>query len=404
MRISAGELSARRRQRPGRILITGATGFLGSHLAVRLLRDGNDTVWLARPGSGTTAADRVRRLLDWFGVDAGLRKNVRVVEAEITRPGLGLEPPAWAELSKGIDEIVHCASDTSFPERKRPTVELVNIEGLRHVLDLAVRGSCDFFHLLSTAYVAGRRSGVCREELVRPAAFTNVYEEIKCRAEGIADEASRKSGIRLAVYRPSIVYGDSRTGRSLLFSALYYPVRTVAFLRDVFAADIRERGGKRAAAAGVRLENDGRLYLPLRMEVENGGGLDLVPVDYFVDAFAALREESLDGGVFHIVSGRRARLADIAAYGERFLGIRGVEVCSQRDLTRRPANDLEVLFDRYIESYRPYLRDERTFAVDRARPILEKRGITCPQMDYDIFARCMAYAVACGWGARLFPT
>ncbi len=73
-----------------RILVTGATGFLGSHLAVRLLRDGNETIWLARPRAGATAAERVRRLLDWFGVDAGLRKNVRVIEGEITRPGLGL--------------------------------------------------------------------------------------------------------------------------------------------------------------------------------------------------------------------------------------------------------------------------------------------------------------------------
>ncbi len=385
------------------ILVTGATGFLGSHLAVRLLRDGFETVWLARPGSGTAAADRVRRLLDWFGVEPGLRRNVRVVEGEITRPGLGLAPEAWEDLASSVDEVIHCASDTSFLERKRSMLELVNIEGLRQVLDLAVRGSCGSFHLLSTAYVAGRRSGVCREELVSPAVFTNVYEEIKCRAEGFADAACREAGIPLSIYRPSIVYGDSRTGRSLLFNALYYPVRTFAFLRDVFAADIRERGGKRAAAAGVRLESDGRMHLPVRMEIENGGGLDLVPVDFFVDAFAALRDEARDGGLFHIVSGRRARLADIVDYGQRFLGIAGVEVCSNRDHNGGPPNDLEILVDRYIETYRPYLRDERTFAADRARPILEKRGIVCPEMDYGVFSRCMAYAVACGWGARILP-
>jgi len=385
-----------------RILITGATGFLGSHLAVRLLRDGNETIWLARPGGGTTAAERVRRHLDWFGVEPGLRKNVRVVEAEITRPGLGLAPSDLDELASGVDEIIHCASDTSFPERKRAAVELVNIEGLRNVLDLADSGRCGYFHLLSTAYVAGRRSGVCREEPVSPAAFTNVYEESKCRAEAIAGDACRRAGRRLAIFRPSIVYGDSRTGRSLLFSALYYPVRTVAFLRDVFLADIRDRGGRRAEAAGVRLESDGRLYLPLRMEVGNGGGLDLVPVDFFVDAFTALREGTPDGGIFHIVSGRQARLTDIVDYGQRFLRIRGIEVCSRRDLAAAPLNDLELLFDRYIESYRPYLRDERTFDAGRARPILEKRGIVCPDLDYEVFSRCMSFAVECGWGDRLF--
>ena len=90
-------------------------------------------------------------------------------------------------------------------------------------------------------------------------------------------------------------------------------------------------------------------------------------------------------------------------YGQRLFRIRGVEVCSKRDITGVPPNDLEVLFDRSIESYRPYLRDERTFSVDRARPVLEKRGLVCPEMNYEIFSRCMNFAVECGWGARVLP-
>jgi hypothetical protein len=44
------------------------------------------------------------------------------------------------------------------------------------------------------------------------------------------------------------------------------------------------------------------------------------------------------------------------------------------------------------------------FAVDRLRPILERKGISCPEMDYEIFSRCMNFAVDCGWGARLFSS
>jgi nucleoside-diphosphate-sugar epimerase len=403
MRITAEKLTDLRRQRSSRFLVTGGTGFLGSHIAARLLQEGYEVTWLARGDRRLAAAERVGRLLDWFGLDAHARKNPRVVEGEFTRPGLGVDPAVYSNLLSTVDEIIHCASDTSFVERKRPALELANIEGLRNVLELAERGRCVFFHHLSTAYVAGRRSGVCREELVSPAAFTNVYEETKCRAEGIADDLCRKAGIRLSIYRPSIVYGDSRTGRSLLFNALYYPVRSVLFLRDVFEADIRERGGRRAATMGVRLESDGWTYLPLRMEIENGGGLDLVPVDFFVNAFAAIMEAALEGGVFHIASGRPAKMAHIVQYGKRLFRLRGIEVCAIRDLTGAPRNALEVLFDNYIESYRPYLRDERTFAVDRTRPILEKNGIACPDLNYDIFARCMNFAVECGWGARLFP-
>jgi nucleoside-diphosphate-sugar epimerase len=218
----------------------------------------------------------------------------------------------------------------------------------------------------------------------------------------MADESSRRAGIRLSVYRPSIVYGDSQTGRSLLFNALYFPVRTVLFIKEVFEADIAKRGGRRAAAMGVRVESDGWTYLPLRMEIENGGGLDLVPVDFFVEAFAAIMEAAPEGGVFHIASGRPAKLARVVEYGRRLFHLRGIEVCAKRDLTDAPRNALEILFDDYIESYLPYLRDERLFAVDRARPVLEKKGIACPELDFDIFARCMNFAIACDWGAKLF--
>jgi nucleoside-diphosphate-sugar epimerase len=404
VRIAASDLREKRRTRSNRILITGGTGFLGSHIAARLLRDGHEVTWLARRDRRLTAAERVARLLDWFGIEPAARARSRVVEGEITRSGLGVDPRTWDELLSTVDEIIHCASDTSFSEKKRASLKLANVEGLRNVVELATRGRVVFFHHLSTAYVAGRCSGVCREELVLPAAFTNAYEETKCRAEQIAHDLCREAGIRLSIYRPSIVYGDSRTGRSLLFNALYYPVRTVLFLRDVFLADIQERGGRRAAAMGVRLEDDGWIYLPLRMEIANGGGLDLVPVDFFVNAFATVMDEALDGGVFHIASGRPARLAGIVEYGRRLFRLRGIEVCAKRDLGGAPRNDLEALFDQYVESYRPYLRDERVFAVDRLRPILERKGISCPEMDYEIFSRCMNFAVDCGWGARLFSS
>jgi nucleoside-diphosphate-sugar epimerase len=403
MRISVKDLREKRRARSSRILITGGTGFLGSHIGASLLSEGYEVVWLARSDGRLGAAERVERLLDWFGVEPAARRKSRVIEGEFTRPRLGLESSVYDGLLSGIDEIIHCASDTSFSEKKRAALENANIAGLRNALELAEQGQTFFFHLLSTAYVAGRRSGLCPEELVSPAAFTNPYEETKCRAEGIAADLCRKAGIRLSIYRPSIVYGDSRSGRSLLFTALYYPVRTILFLKEVFEADIRKQGGRRAAAMGVRIEDDGWTELPLRMEIENGGGLDLVPVDFFVAAFAALMGEALEGGVFHIASGRPARLADIVAYGSRLFHLRGIEVCSRRDLGGAPRNALEVLFDRYVESYRPYLRDERTFAIGRGRPILERRGISCPDLSYEIFCRCMNFAVECDWGARLFP-
>jgi nucleoside-diphosphate-sugar epimerase len=401
-RISSAELAENRHHRTGLILLTGGTGFLGSHIAAHLLREGYRLVLLARPDKQLGARERMDRLWDWFGLASALRERARVIESRIDRPDLGLDPGAHSNLLESVDGIVHCASDTSFLKRKRAEIESVNIEGARHILDFAAQGRCTVFHLVSTAYVAGRTSSPCREELARPAGFTNIYEETKCRAEWLATQACREAGIQLSIYRPSIVYGDSKTGRSLIFNALYYPVRTAVFLRRLFEADIRERGGRRALEMGVHLDGDGWMFMPIRMAVGEGGGISLVPVDYFVRAFAAIWEEALEGGIFHIVNPRLKKIRDIIGYATRLFRIRGIEAVERFDSDRHPRNALEALFDCYLEAYNPYIQDMRIFDTKNAGPILERKGLRCPKLDYDVFSRCMTYAVDVDWGAKLF--
>lgn len=384
------------------ILITGGTGFLGAHIAAYLIEQGEEVIFLARSKQGLSAADRVDRLLDWLGVAADRKKNVRVVEGRIEHPALALEPDLSASMSREIDEIVHCASSTSFAERKRAEVEAVNLDGLRHVLDLAERSRCRRFHLVSTAYVAGRTSGPCPEEIVHPTAFTNVYEETKCRAEWLTSERCAKAGIRLSIYRTSIVYGHSETGRSLLFNALYYPVRTALFLKNLYETDIRERGGRKAAEMGVRLDGDGWTVMPIRILVGDGAGINVVPIDFFVRAFGSIREGTSDSGVFHIVNSRQTRLEDIIEYTQALFRIQGISACPAQEMEGKPRNALEAVFETYLEAYGPYMRDRRIFGTERAGPILDKKGLRCPDLTYDSFKRCLDYAVDCDWGRRLF--
>jgi nucleoside-diphosphate-sugar epimerase len=385
------------------ILLTGGTGFLGAHLAAHLLEQGDKVILLARSRQGLSAVDRIGRILDWLGLPADRKRNIRVVEGRVDEPGLGLERGVLTSISDDIDEIVHCASNTAFAERKRAEVQAVNLGGLGHVLDLAGRSGCRRFHLISTAYVAGVTSGLCLEDPVRPPAFFNVYEEIKCRAEWLASERCAGTGIRLMIYRPSIVYGHSKTGRSLLFNALYYPVRTAVFLKNIYEMDIRERGGRRAAEMGVRIDTDGWTIMPIRILVDDESGLNIIPVDFFVAAFGAIRKETPDGGIFHIVNSRQTNLEDVIAYTRTLFRIRGITACPAREMEGKPRNPLETVFETYLEAYGPYMRDRRLFGMERTGPILAKRGIICPDLSYDIFKRCLDYAVQSDWGAKLFP-
>ena len=399
MRIGTGALVEKRTARDQRFLVTGGTGFLGGHIAVALLRGGHRVTALARSTKRLTARERVARLAGWFGLEEDARSRLRVAEGDILDPG-------WAAEAGGglgaVDEIVHCASNTSFAERKRPEIEAVNIDGLRNVLDFAVRSGAGFFHHVSTAFVAGHRTGTCPEDWVESGVFTNAYEETKARGEVLARDVCRREGIRLNVYRPSIVYGDSRSGRTLRFNAVYFPVKAAVFIRDIYRADIRERDGRKAAELGIRMKEDGRLFMPLRIEAGGEGGLNLVPVDHCVDALMAVMEDGLDGGIYHIANPRPTRVEAIVDYAERLFDLDGIEVRGSGAFAARPRNPLEILYDSYLEAYRPYMRDRRSFEVKNAAAALERRRLVCPEFTYEVFARCMGYAIETDWGARLF--
>jgi len=394
-------LQKRRADRADRVFLTGGTGFLGSHIAVELLRAGYHVCLLARPNKRSSAEERVARLMDWFGLDCALRQKLRVVSGAIELPSLGLSSEVRVSLLKNVDEIIHCASNTSFSERKRPEVEAANIVGLSNILSFAAESGCSFFHHVSTAFVAGKKDGLCCEELVDLGEFNNVYEETKARGERMAWDFCRREGIRLSIYRPSIIYGDSRTGRSLRFNAVYFPVKIAVFLKNLYELDLRERGGEKAELLGIRMESDGRLFMPIRIEVRNGGGINLIPIDYFVAAFMALLAERPDGGIFHIVNPRVKKIEDLIDYAKRLFRLKGIKPCAAADFYAKPKNALEILYESHLEAYAPYMRDKKAFDSSHARPVLEKYRISCPEFDYDVFARCMNYAVEVDWNARL---
>lgn len=383
------------------VFLTGGTGFLGSHLTVALLKKGHRVSLLARSRKQQTAGDRVRVLLDWFDLPGDHRRRLRIIEGDITMPGLGVAPAVLSEVLQQTDEIVHCASSTAFSERKRAELERVNLFGLSQVLECARSSAARLFHHVSTAFVAGRVSGRCPEEPATPRGFHNPYEETKCRGEQMAIDACREMHLPLSIYRPSIVYGDSRTGRSLLFNALYHPVRTALFIKGLYEKDILERGGRKADEMGVRMEPDGTLSLPLRIEAVPEGGINLIPVDYFTDAFLGIMDAAPDGGIFHIVDQGVTRVEQLIDYTCRLFRVAGIRACEPEAFAAAPRNAIEMLFDRYVEPYVPYMSDRRRFQRVRSAPLIERNGTRCPQFDYDMFARCMSFAVASDWHSPL---
>jgi nucleoside-diphosphate-sugar epimerase len=381
----------------GPYLLTGATGFLGSHIMAGLLKKGERVVVLGRPAVGASLAERIRRLLRWFGIEH-LADRLESHEADFLKPGLGLGADDYARLRQRGLPVIHCASDTRFAEKNREAVLAANVGSLAGILDLARSGGARAFHFLSSAYAAGSDHSECPEAPVRSLRFHNVYEQSKAQAEQVVREACRSGGIPFTIIRPAIVYGDSRNGRSLKFNALYHPVRSLLQLRDIYAADIAGNGGRKSAPYGIRLDGRGGLRLPLRIFIPRQGQINLIPVDYFTAAMLAILERPARENYFHITSHRPASMGQLAAFSERFLGLSGIEVVVGAADAATMRNPPEELFDLFIKPYRPYIADDRVFQrrhTDRATG-----GALPPELDYETFRRCMAFAVAADWGKK----
>jgi len=381
------------------IALTGATGFLGSHLMARLLQDGRRVIVLGRSTRDEALAARIARLLRWFGM-AMPADRLETVEIDFARDRMGIAEAMYTQLSARTGQVIHCASDTNFSERKRDLVFAANVHSLNGILEFAAHGRAKAFHYISTAYVAGIHHAVCREILPAATAFVNVYEESKARAEAVIASFCERNSIPLKIIRPSIVFGDSQTGRALKFNALYFPIKTMQTIRDIYLNDIRNHGGIKSQKSGIFVDAQGYLHLPLRVYLPRKGSINLIPVDYFVEATLRLIAGDPPGGIFHLTNNSAPTLATLAAYNQEFMKIRAVEILYGRAASAAMRNPVEELFDRFIEPYRPYLSDDRIF--DRTHTDRATGNLQPPEFTNGLFKKCMEYAIGVNWGGAIF--
>jgi thioester reductase-like protein len=361
-------------------VITGATGFLGRELVLHLLgRDREVHLTLLVRGKDEAEAQArglsllAERLQGEALADAAAR--VEVLRADLEHDGLGLSAGIYEDLAKRTVGVIHGAASVSFslPIDK---ARAINVEGTRRMLDLA-RAAKAPIDYIGTAYVAGERHGLVLEsELDCGQRFHNSYEQSKLEAEQLVH--ARASQQHATIYRPSIIVGDSRTGRTASFKVLYWPLKIYA------------RGFRVAP---------GRPDTPM----------DVVPSDYVVQAVAHLRgQDRPSGQVFHLCAGpeRTATLSEIAGLASRFFHVKKpIFVQPTLLIKARP------LIDRFTwgrlrriliagRVYTPYLSLQLQFDTQRARAGLQGTDIDVPKVE-DYFTNLFRFAVETDWGKKL---
>lgn len=214
------------------IFLTGSTGFLGRELSSRLLAAGEDARLglLARGADQKDAEERVRAsLVETMGRDAyeNAAERIEVVQGDIREERFGLEKMRFESLAKRSTAVFHCAATTKL-DLPLEAARQINVGGTEQVLSfsqIAQDQHPEFrFHHISTAYVAGKKQRVVTaDELCFRDGFRNTYEQSKAESEALV----RRSQVRLraTIYRPSVIVGDSITGRTSAFNVIYLPAK-----------------------------------------------------------------------------------------------------------------------------------------------------------------------------------
>jgi thioester reductase-like protein len=360
---------------PGRVFLTGATGFLGRYLLRDLLLAGHEVAVLARDTRSADMAERIGELLAFWSDTLRTRLAAPVVlSGDLRSPGLGLSAADRHWLGRHCQAVIHAAARVCFRPSEGGEPWHTNVTGTRHLLALAAELGLTELHHVSTAYVCGRRTGpIDEDELECGQDFHNEYEQSKYEAERCV---RRASSLQATVYRPSIVVGDSQTGYTSTYHGFY------RFLD--FADRLAGPGGA-----------PGRRTLPLRLPFGRDEPRNLVPVDWVSQAvMRILAQPRLHGRTYHLVAREPTPVRAIQEAGERVLGIAGVELTgSEEPADPTPA---ERLFREHLGEYWPYRHGDPTFADRNTRMALP--DLPAPPVDRAMLGRLIAFARARRWG------
>jgi len=360
------------------ILVTGATGFLGVQLVRELLARQPQArlALLIRDRPGLTGQQRA----DAF-IPTADRNRVEVLPGDVAQPNCGLDSATWGRLSAEATRVIHSAATVRF-DHTLAEARAINVEGTRRLLDFASAApNLRSLAYVGTAYVAGERTGLIREdELVTGQSYRNTYEQTKAEAEALVHE--RLQSIPGVILRPSIIVGDSRTGVTSSFKMMYWPLKIYA--RRLW----RTVPGYPDAV------------------------LDIVPVDFVAAAVAHLTfDPAAFGSTVHLCAGPRgsATIQQIARRAMEYFHVREPRYVDPQFFFAaiRPllfmalwGRKRRVLVDG--RAYRDYFTMRMQFDTANAERLLAPAGV-CPPPVLDYLDRLFNYCVASDWGRKPVP-
>ncbi|HEX2669297.1 MAG TPA: amino acid adenylation domain-containing protein [Polyangiaceae bacterium] len=202
-----------------RVILTGATGFVGAFLLEELLRDEDVMVTcLVRALGHVEARERLRKTLLRYDLPESLLDRVSVVAADLSKERLGVDNQIYERLAQQHGQIFHCAAWVNFTYSYNALKE-ANVGGTLRVLELACAGPLKKVHYISAGSAAeasrvmpGNR--VLEDDpLDAPERLSMGYSQSKWVAERLVQSVFSR-GLPGSIQRLGLVWGHSKTGVS----------------------------------------------------------------------------------------------------------------------------------------------------------------------------------------------
>lgn len=311
-----------------RLLLTGASGSLGSYLVREFLQDGHQVYALMHR-------------------KAPQEDSVTCIQGDVTLPRFGIQ----GALPQ-VDAIVNAAGLVSFNNRDRQALERVNVYGVINAANVARELNVIFFHI-STAYICGDYKGIIRpNDLNVGQTHRNAYEWSKFQAE--QQIRGWKDDLSWVIFRPSILVGDSKVWGIPPLHGLYVGVRGVY---------LTKRWLERKLALP-------RLAPVLRLKADPCATINLIPVDIaarqIADVVLKTDKDHLvvtgKNPIYPIVNTQPPTITQVFAAAGAALGAQIVS-CLSFD-----PNPAERVLERLLRDLLPYLQGEPIFAPNPSWP------------------------------------
>ena len=372
--------------------ITGGTGLVGSNLIPRILLNdpGSTIILLVRGENDEEVVERTKSIAGRIAQEFALpdaHERIEGLRGDVSLDSFGLAPEQLRRIVRASTHIIHGAATIRF-DHPIHEARAINCGGTARILAIAQqcadRGQLERFVYIGTSSVSGQREGnIYEHELEMGQAFFNTYEQSKCESERLVRDHFDR--IPSTVFRPSIIIGNSRTGRTTSFNVVYIP---------------------------LRLLQRGLLHF---VPGDPDTTLDLVPIDWVDDVLVHITGKTASvGNICHVTAGpgRAARLGDVVEFAIRYFDEhtplkqpRTVDFITRAEFLRRRAatRGREEALLAQLDTLLPYVSVNRLFNSQNTDRLLEGSGIKFPM--FGSYAdRILRYCVETNWGKNADPS